>query len=204
MKRLMLIWVTMLCLVPIGGWAEEKVVADSNEDEIWSDYDGDEDALRILEGGWNDYGLTWLRITMLDGSGAVYERDSFPPGCWLDTYHDGNIHILIEYYPGIMTPGYEPGDWGECWFMTFRYTDGTWRLRFISNGWDWMADVEAGIYLFDDYYDYETDWQWSVEGEDRLLEFNFDEMALLIDRYNMQLPERPSLHGAWKGGEDGE
>jgi len=39
-----------------------------------------------------------------------------------------------------------------------------------------------------------TDWQWFVTGEDRLQEFDFEKMALLIDQYNMQLPERPSLH----------
>ena len=197
MKRLMLVWVMILCLVPLGGWAEETVIKRIDKDEIWSDYNGDEDAFRILEGGWNDYGLTWLRITMLDGSGAVYERDSFPPGCWLDTYHDGDS-IIMEYYPEIMVPGDWLGDWGECWFMTFRYTDGVWRLRFISNGWDWTAMVEAGTYLFDDYYFYETDWQWSVTGEDRLLEFDFEEMALMIDQYNTQLPERPSLHDWWE------
>ena len=48
MKRLMLVWVMILCMMPLGGWAEETVIKGIDKDEIWSDYNGDEDAFRIL------------------------------------------------------------------------------------------------------------------------------------------------------------
>ena len=154
---------------------------------------GDSD-LRTLEFRYGNNGLTFLRITMNDEEKRVFTCAPLPPFCYLDTYHDGDA-ILIHHYAEMAQ---NPDAWdelaGESWFMTFEYVEDDWRLTYISNGQDWMASVENGVYTFDDHYSDGSRWQWSAEFEDRLLVFDYTGMAKLIDRYNAAMPDRPSLH----------
>ena len=154
---------------------------------------GDSD-FRTLEFRYGNNGLTFLRITMNDEEKRMFTCAPLPPFCYLDTYHDGDA-ILIHHYAEMAQ---NPDAWdelaAESWFMTFEYVEDDWRLTYISNGQDWMASVENGVYTFDDHYSDGSRWQWSAEFEDRLLVFDYTGMAKLIDRYNAAMPDRPSLH----------
>lgn len=166
------------------------------EEPLKSD-EGESD-LRTLEYHHEENGLTFLRITMLDGSGQVFTIDSFPPYCYLDTYDDDD-GIMIHYFAE-MAQRLEISDefYGEDWFMSFYYDDDTWRLWYITNGRnDWVAEVRDGVYTFDDPFynldDPDQRWQWSAAFEDRLLEFDYSGIKHLIDQYNAAMPDRPSL-----------
>ena len=177
-----------LCAPPErpSGTETAELPLESDEDEADSN-------LRVLEYRYGYNGLEFLRIRMKDGSSQVFTVGSLPLYCWLDDYHDGDA-ILIEYCAQMDQSG-EVWDTfsGEEWFMTFEYIDGDWHLTDITNGWDWMADADHGIYTFDDYSDCGGTWQWSAEFGDRLTEFDFVGMAKLIDMYNAAMPDRPSL-----------
>ncbi len=169
-----------------SGTEAAKLPLESDEDEADSN-------LRVLEYRYGPNGLEFLRIRMKGADSQVFTCGSLPLYCWLDTYHDRD-DIIIEYYAEMDQSGEVWDSFsGEVWFMTFEYTDEDWRLTHISNSWDWMADVDHGVYTFDDHFDYDGTWQWSAEFEDRLLDFDTIGMARLIEMYNAAMPDRPSL-----------
>ena len=190
MTRLLCLMLALFLLIPIiSCFASEEILTDT----FYSDRD--ESVLRTLDFKYDSHGLTYLRITMHDTLETVFECNNLPPNCWLDTYHDED-YILMSYTYDI--PGDDEEDiWNETWFMTFEYIDDMWYLVAISNGQDWTADVNKGIFTFEDYYLNDPAWYWSVEGEDRLMEFDFQAMRELVERYDEQFPDRPSLRDDW-------
>ena len=60
-----------------------------------------------------------------------------------------------------------------------------------------MISVENGLYTFHDDFD-DPVWQWSVRFEDRLTVLDFAQLAFLVELYDMQMPERPSLADDWE------
>ncbi len=170
------------CVFPFTGAATDE------SGHIQTDRDEGESNLRTLEYLYGESGLTFLRVIMKDGSGRVFERDSFPPNCKLDTYHDGD-EILIDYFPDEALL--------ERWAMTFAYIDGDWRLTFVGNSPCWMISVENGLYTFHDYFD-DPVWQWSIRFDDRLTVLNFVKLEFLVELYDMQMPERSSLADDWE------
>ena len=75
------------------------------------------------------------------------------------------------------------------YFLTFEYTDQDWRLTYATNGRNWTADVENGVFHFKDYYKPDQGWQWDTEcGWDpenacRLTEFYFDDLEEMAAGY---------------------
>ena len=179
---------------PRCGAPDQRTLEPASMEEEWWGTDQGDSGLRTLTYCYGVTGLKSLRITMHGEEEHAFVCDSFPPYCYLDLYHDGNA-ILIGHYAE-MAQNSEIWDefFGEHWFMTFEFLEDTWRLTHITNGWDWMADVENGVYTFDDYYEYRSKWQWTVEFEDRLQCFDFPGMARLVEMYNAAMPARPSLH----------
>ena len=92
MKRLMLVWVMILCMVPLGGWAEDSVsipnddIVDTVEDVMilkWAGeadrimgYNDDETCIEIMLGRENDDGTEPVAIMRFDNETgyAVYYR----------------------------------------------------------------------------------------------------------------------------------
>ena len=162
------------------------------------DFYTDESELRTLLRWYDEAGLTLLKIQMHDDQATVFVRDHFPQHVLLDMYHDAN-DILMDYYGG-MPEG--PFDSRETrlelhWFMTFRYEGEAWRLVDFTNGETWMARVEHGVYTFDDYYDSDPAWQWSIVYDDRLETVDFAKLSFLVELYTLQKPDRPSLLEDW-------
>lgn len=153
--------------------------------------DAGESDLRTLNFAYDDDGLLFLGITM-NGTGQEFIHTDLPRGCYLDTYHDGNA-ILMDYDPMVSQDEQDSGSYRDQWFMTFEYVRDDWRLTHITNGQDWEADVENGVYTFDDVYEHDSKWQWNVKMEDRLLLYNFRAMARMIKVYNIAMSERPGL-----------
>ena len=151
-------------------------------------YDWDEAELRELEYIEEDDGLTSLRIVMED---AVFERDSFPSNCYLETLHDGS-DILLDYYWDVPADGELP--LATHAFMTFSFEEGQWTLEDATDGLTWVAWTEGGLCVFMDY-DVGDDlaWMWEVPLDGDLMTFDFVAFTELIDQYNERMPDRPSL-----------
>ena len=189
-KRMALLTAALLLLTAAAG-----VITHAEENEAPALY-YDESDLRTLVYSYSmdDSGLTFLKIQMHDRSESEYIWDELPPHSFLDTYHDGDA-ILLHHYLGLPDG---PMDWEEAsicnsWFMTFAYDGADWRLTNLTNGMTWAAYIVDGVYTFEDYYFSDPAWQWSVVFEDRLEKLDFTKLEFLVELYELQKPDRPSL-----------
>ena len=149
--------------------------------------------LKAAAPGYGDRGLTSLWILMDTPERQAYILESFPPYCYMDPDHDGDV-IRIFWYPEMNDRQETPQEpYGERWSLTFEFTDNTWQLTDVTNGRDWTARAEHYTYTFDDYHDPGGAWQWSADFETRLTEFDYTGLKNLVDMYNAAMPDRPSL-----------
>ena len=149
--------------------------------------------LKAAAPGYGDRGLTSLWILMDTPERQAYILESFPPYCYMDPDHDGDV-IRIFWYPEMNDRQETPREpYGERWSLTFEFTDNTWQLTDVTNGRDWTARAEQYTYTFDDYHDPGGAWQWSADFETRLTEFDYTGLKNLVDMYNAAMPDRPSL-----------
>lgn len=156
----------------------------------------DVDTLRSLEYIEDDYGLSYLCIIMHNDTNHRYIKKDFPQHCFLETYHDGNS-ILMDYYINLPQGKI---NWDEVpmenhLFFTFDFDEisETWKLTYVTDAVTWTAEIIDGQYCFNDYYRPNGRWQWSIQFEDDLLKLDLSKIGFLVELYNYQKPDRPSL-----------
>ena len=161
--------------------------------------------MRVLEIIEED-DIRYLRVTRLDDQRMVFTTDALPPFTSLDTYHDGGITILMDIPVDLpeeadwdeARKSPETFDWdliedSEAYRLTFDFIDSEWRLVGATNSQDWYFSVRDGVYVFDDYYEYDCGWQWEITGEDRLTEIVFSRLEEMVVAYDEAMPERFSI-----------
>ena len=181
---------------------EDELGFDTDEDDEDED-DNDEDfyeengssPLRDLDIVPGEDGHDHLQITMHDGSGQVFFTHALPPFASFDEYHAGNESILMDY--PVMEYQYENWDdagEAETIFLTVQFIDGDWKITNATNGRDWIAETENGVWCFDDWYaNDEQSWRWENPGEDRLTEIDFETIEMMVSLFNEARPDRPNL-----------
>ncbi len=175
-------------------WAEA-----SAGDEVLYSYDGW--PMRKDEIIRDQDGREFLRITMKDGSGLMFISEKLPAFARLDEHHCSDTAIFLEYPVGLPENAtWEDADESETYFLTFEYIDGDWWLTTATDGWDWIVDVEDGIFRFGDYREPNPAWQWETksnwdpESACRLTGFSFYELEEMAAEYDKAMPDRFSLH----------
>ena len=149
-------------------------------------YVSDEWPLRKAEIVRDEDGRDFLRITMRDGSGLMFVSTALPEGTTLQEDLAGDTTLLLSC-PAENADDPEKAGEAEKISLTFILGEDDWYLVFATDNKEWAAEVQDGVWLFDDFETPGNGGEWQTEGEDRLTEFCFDDLTEMAEAYRQRL-----------------
>ena len=137
---------------------------------------------------------SFLRLALWDtirGQYRIKDTGWLPAESYLDSYHDGDSILFMTSLgeDGIT----ESTPVCDEVYLTFDYMEDDWYLTHFTDGQSFVAALQNGVYLFEDYYESSENYAWRIPHVFAFEGFNPMELIPCIVEYNTAMPNRPSL-----------
>lgn len=131
-------------------------------------------------------GNNYLRIAQWDmklNDYIIIDTDFLPAIYELDTYHDGDAVLLfISKIEILMEEGSEHQEEKEL-YLTFQQIDNEWYLTSFTDGQNFVATLCDDVYLFDGYYETNSEAMWKTHDLLPFSKFNITDLLLCLNKY---------------------